>query len=204
MRLGIFGGTFDPIHIGHLVVAQVAMEEAGLDRVLFVPAGVNPLKVGRQITAAEHRLAMVQLALQHSPQFAVTSWELDRPGPSFTVDTVGHVREQYPDAELFLIIGADNLRLLPKWKSVEEILEQATILALNRPGEDLKSSCQMMLALYPHINERIRIVDMPGLDISSTWLRDRLVKNQTVKHLLPDEVIRYSEENKLYERCDNQ
>lgn len=199
MRLGIFGGTFDPIHIGHLVVAQVALEEGGLDRVLFVPAGINPLKVGRRITDGHHRLAMVQRALQDCPQFAVTSWELDRPGPSFTVDTVTHVREQYPEAELFLIIGADNLRLLPKWKSVEGILEEATILALNRPGEDLKSSCQMMLALYPHVNEHIRIVDMPGLDISSTWLRDRLVKNLSVKHLLPAEVIRYSEENKLYE-----
>ncbi|PWK16024.1 nicotinate-nucleotide adenylyltransferase [Tumebacillus permanentifrigoris] len=204
MRLGIFGGTFDPIHIGHLVVAQVALEEASLDRVLFVPAGVNPLKVGRSITDGSHRLAMVQRALQDCPQFTVTSWELDRPGPSFTVETVLHVREQYPDAELFLIIGADNLRLLPKWKSVENILEQVTILALNRPGEDLKSSCQMMLALYPHINEQIRIVDMPGLDISSTWLRDRLVKNLSVKHLLPAEVIRYSEENKLYERRDDQ
>ncbi|KEO85164.1 nicotinate-nucleotide adenylyltransferase [Tumebacillus flagellatus] len=199
MRLGIFGGTFDPIHIGHLVVAQVALEEAGLDRVLFVPAGVNPLKVGRTVTDGSHRLKMVELAIADSPQFGVTSWELDRPGPSFTVDTVEHIREQHPDDELFLIIGADNLRLLPKWKSVERILEQATLLALNRPGEDLKTSCQMVLALYPHINESVRIVDMPGLDISSTWLRDRLCHNLSVKHLLPAEVIRYSEENKLYD-----
>lgn len=204
MRLGIFGGTFDPIHIGHLVVAQVALEEAGLDRVLFVPAGVNPLKVGRSITDAHHRLAMVQLALADCPHFEVTSWELDRPGPSYTVDTLEHVRSLYPEDELYFIIGADNLRLLPKWKSVERILELATILALNRPGEDLKSSCQMVLALHPNIHENIRIVDMPGLDISSTWLRDRLVKNRSVKHLLPAEVIRYSEENKLYERSDDQ
>ncbi|MBL0387328.1 nicotinate-nucleotide adenylyltransferase [Tumebacillus sp. ITR2] len=199
MRLGIFGGTFDPIHIGHLVVAQVAMEEAGLDRVVFVPAGVNPLKVGRQITEGHHRLQMVKLAIADNPKFAVSSWELDRSGPSFTVDLMSHIRAQHPNDELFLIIGADNLRLLPKWKSVEGILEQATILALNRPGEDLKSSCQMVLALYPHINECVRIVDMPGLDISSTWLRDRLCKNLSVKHLLPAEVIRYSEENKLYD-----
>ena len=200
MRLGLFGGTFDPIHIGHLVVAQVALEEAQLDRVLFIPAGVNPFKVGRKATSGDHRLEMVRLAIEEHPQFMVTDWEVLREGPSFTVDTLEYIHGQHPDAELFFIIGADNLQLLPKWKSVDRIVELATILALTRPGVDLKTSACTVLALYPHISQRIRYVDMPGLEISSTWIRERLVKNRPVDHLLPPSVIRYSEENKLYER----
>ena len=199
MRLGVFGGTFDPIHIGHLVIAQVALEEAGLDQVLFVPAGVNPLKVGKAVTAGEHRLAMVQLALAGQPQFAVTDWELRREGPSYTALTLEYIREQHPDDELFLIIGADNLQILPRWRHVKRIAELATILALTRPGTDLKASADAAREQLAGLSSRIRLVEIPGLDISSTWLRDRLVKNLSVAHLLPAEVIGYCKENKLYE-----
>lgn len=203
MRLGIFGGTFDPPHIGHLVVAQVAMEEVGLDRVLFVPANVNPLKVGKQVTPGEHRLRMVELATAYHPQFDAWDWELRQEGPSYTVNTLEYIHEQHPESELFLIIGADNLRILPKWKNVERIVELATVLAVTRPGFDLKTSTETVFALYSHINERIRNVEIPGLDISSTWIRERLAKNRSVLHLLPQEVIRYTEENKLYERDED-
>ena len=200
MRLGIFGGTFDPIHIGHLVVAQVALEEANLDQVLFVPAAVNPLKVGRRVTPGEHRFEMVQLAIEEHPQFSATDWEVRRPGPSFTVDTLEYIKEQHPADELFFIIGADNLQILPKWKQIDRIVELAEILALTRPGYDLKESGETVLALFPDICKRIQYVEMPGLEISSTWIRERLGKNRSVNHLLPPKVIRYSEENKLYER----
>ncbi|HEU4962675.1 MAG TPA: nicotinate-nucleotide adenylyltransferase [Bacilli bacterium] len=200
MRLGIFGGSFDPIHIGHLVAAQVALEEANLDRIVFIPAGQNPLKVGRAITAGAHRLKMVELAIRSHPQFAVSDWELHRPGPSYTVDTLEHICREYPEAELFFLIGADNLKLLPKWKAVDRIVELATILAVTRPGFDLHLGAETVLALYPNLAERIRYIEIPGLDISSTWIRERLVKNRTVEHLLPAEVIGYSKENKLYER----
>jgi nicotinate-nucleotide adenylyltransferase len=202
VRLGVFGGTFDPPHIGHLVVAQVAMEEMGLDKVLFVPAGVNPLKVGKQVTSAQHRLQMVKLAVASHPQFEVSEWELDQPGPSFTVHTLEYFHQQDPEAELFFIIGADNLHILPKWRHVERIVELATILAVTRPGFDLKTSTETVFALFPHISKRIRGVEIPGLEISSTWIRERLVKNRSVEHLLPQEVIRYTEENKLYERSE--
>ncbi|MGZ4111193.1 MAG: nicotinate-nucleotide adenylyltransferase [Tumebacillaceae bacterium] len=201
MRLGVFGGTFDPPHIGHLVVAQVALEELGLDKVLFVPAGVNPLKVGKTVTSAEHRLQMVQRAIATHPAFDVSDWELQQPGPSFTVHTLEHFHEQCPQAELFFIIGADNLHILPKWRNVERIVELATIVAVTRPGFDLKTSTETVFALYPHISQRIKAVEIPGLEISSTWIRERLVKNRSVEHLLPTEVIRYTEENKLYERA---
>ncbi|ASS74758.1 hypothetical protein CIG75_07060 [Tumebacillus algifaecis] len=200
MRLGIFGGTFDPVHIGHLVAAQVALEQAGLDRVVFVPAGVNPLKVGKVISAGEHRLHMVELAVHDTPQFAVSDWEIKRPGPSFTVDTLEHFHEEHPAAELFFIIGADNLHILPKWRSVDRILELATVLAVTRPGFDLKTSTGTALALYPEVAKRVHYVEIPGLDISSTWIRERLAKNLSVEHLVPQKVIGYSEENKLYER----
>lgn len=204
MRLGIFGGTFDPIHIGHLVVAQVALEEANLDQVLFVPAAVNPLKVGRPVTPGEHRYEMVKLAIEEHPQFLATDWEVRRPGPSFTVDTLEYIHAQRPEDELFFIIGADNLKILPKWKSIDRIVQLAKIVALTRPGYDLKESGETVLALFPHICERIQYVEMPGLEISSTWIRDRLGKNRSVNHLLPDKVIRYSEENKFYERSSDE
>lgn len=200
MRLGIFGGSFDPIHIGHLVAAQVALEEANLDRLLFVPAGQNPLKVGKQTTAGEHRLRMVEQAIKGHPQFAVSDWEIQRPGPSYTVDTLEHIRAEYPEAELFFLIGADNLKLLPKWRSVERIVELTTILAVTRPGFDLSLGADTALALYPNVAERIQYIEIPGLDISSTWIRERLAKNRSVLHLLPPEVIGYTKENKLYER----
>ncbi|WP_157722141.1 nicotinate-nucleotide adenylyltransferase [Tumebacillus avium] len=200
MRLGIFGGTFDPVHIGHLVAAQVALEQAGLDKVLFVPAGVNPLKVGKTISAGAHRLRMVELAVESSPQFAVSDWELHRPGPSFTVDTLEHFHSVHPEAELFFIIGADNLHILPKWRAVDRIMELATVLAVTRPGFDLKTSACTALALYPEVAKRVQYVEIPGLNISSTWIRERLVKNLSVEHLVPQKVIGYSEENKLYER----
>jgi nicotinate-nucleotide adenylyltransferase len=199
MRLGVFGGTFDPIHIGHLLIAQVALEEAQLDRVLFIPAGVNPLKVGKKAASGEHRLKMVELAIAGTPQFAVSDWEVRRPGPSYTVDTLQYIREQHPDAELFLIIGADNLKLLPRWKQIERIAEMATILALTRPGTDLRESAERAVEMLSSLRSRIRLVEIPGLDISSTWLRDRMVHNRSVAHLLPAEVIRYCKENKLYE-----
>ena len=161
MRLGIFGGTFDPIHIGHLVVAQVALEEAQLDQVLFMPAGVNPLKAGRRITAGEHRLAMVRLAIAGHPQFAVSDWELRREGLSFTVDTLEHLRAEHPEDELFFIIGADNLHILPKWRSVERIVELATILAVTRPGFDLETGAQNVLREHPQLASRIEFVHMP-------------------------------------------
>lgn len=200
MRLGVFGGTFDPPHIGHLVVAQVALEEARLDKVVFMPAGVNPLKAGKQITEGHHRLNMVQLAVANHPQFEVSDWELRQEGLSYTVNTLEHIHAQHPESGVFLIIGADNLHILPKWKDVERIVELATILALTRPGFDLKTSTETVFALFPHISQRIRAIEIPGLEISSTWIRERLVKNRSVEHLLPPEVIRYSEENKLYER----
>jgi len=199
VRLGIFGGTFDPIHIGHLVAAQVTLEEAELDRVLFVPAGVNPLKVGRQITDGEHRLNMVQAAVGDHPKFLVEDWELQQPGPSFTANTLEYLHEKYPDDELFLIIGADNLHILPKWRAVDKITELATILAVTRPGFELKSEAHLM---FPELAKRVQYVEIPGLDISSTWIRERLVKNRSVEHLLATPVIRYIKEQGLYGRIE--
>lgn len=200
MRLGIFGGTFDPVHIGHLVAAQVSLEQAGLDKVLFMPAGVNPLKVGRSIREGKDRLAMVRLAIEGAPKFEACDWELTRPGPSFTVDTLEHFQQLYPQAELFLIIGADNLQILPKWRAVDRILEIATILAVTRPGFDLTTSAETVLALRTDLSDRVRYVDIPGLNISSTCIRERMLKNLSVEHLVPSKVIRYSKENSLYER----
>jgi nicotinate-nucleotide adenylyltransferase len=199
VRVGIFGGSFDPIHIGHLVLAQVALEEARLDRVLFVPAAINPLKVGRDTTSGEHRYQMVRLAVEGHPQFAVSDWEVSRPGPSFTVETLEHLRAQMPQDELFFLIGADNLPILPRWKRIERIAELAVLLAFTRPGFDLKEATEHVVQECPALAGRMRYIEMPALEISSTWIRERLMKKLPVTHLLPASVIRYSEENRLYE-----
>jgi len=199
VRLGLFGGTFDPIHIGHLVGAQVAMEEARLDQVLFMPAGVNPLKAGKRITPGTHRLEMVRLAIEDHPQFALSDWELRQGGLSFTANTLEHLHAEHPQAELFLLMGADNVQLLPRWRHVDRILELATILALTRPGFDLAVHGERLRAQHPELADRMQYVAMPGLEVSSTWIRERLARNRTVAHLLPPSVIRYSEGNKLYE-----
>lgn len=187
MRLGILGGSFNPIHHGHLVAAERAAEAAKLDRVLFIPTAVSPLKSPREIAPAAERLALVRAALRGHPRFAASDLEVRRGGVSYTVDTLRTLARRHPNAKLYLILGADAAGLLSKWKSIDEVARRAVFLFCARPGHRLR-------ARMP----RQKLVEVPLLEISSTEIRDRLRRGRSVRWLLPEAVRRRVERRGLY------
>ncbi len=191
MKLGIFGGTFDPVHHGHLIVAEVVREKTGLDRVLFIPTMISPHKADAAITPAAHRLAMLREAVRANPFFQVSDSEIERGGISYTVDTIRQMEKAYPADELFLLIGADNLREFLSWKDPEEILKRATLVVMNRPGFAAGSA---------GITLPVNTVQcqVPSIDISATEVRRRLMKGLTITYLVPPGVSRYIERHRLY------
>jgi nicotinate-nucleotide adenylyltransferase len=195
MRLGVFGGSFDPVHFGHLRMAEEARTQADLDRVLFVPTQVSPFKVNRQVTPGELRLQMLHIAVEDNPAFAVSEVEVARPGPSYTVDTLRLLREQYPTAELFFLTGTDAVRDLPKWRQPEEILSLSRFLVAARPGVD---RAEVLQALPDTWEGRVSFIEMPELDISSTYLRERIRDGRSVRYLLPRAVETFIAAHGLY------
>ncbi len=196
-RLGVFGGTFDPIHIGHLIAAQEVWAALRLDRVLFVPAGEPPHKRGLPVTPAEHRVAMVALAIQDNPAFVLSRIEVDRPGPSYTVDTLRQLRATWPAAELFLIIGADELLSLPTWREPATIAALAQIVAVARPGVQIED-LRYLEPWIPEPQRRIHFVSMPLIGISATDLRRRVAEGRPIRYQVPDAVMQYIYEHRLY------
>ena len=184
MRVGIFGGTFDPVHVGHLAIARAALDSASLGRVIFVPARRSPLKTTGPIASEADRFAMLEAAVKDEPRFSVSRVELERPGPSFTVDTLEALRDQ---GELSLILGSDALADLPKWRSPERIRQLATLLVARRPG-----------APEPDPASGARAFDAPCLDISSRELRQRASRGLSLRYLVPDDVWRHIERKGLY------
>lgn len=199
MKIGLFGGTFDPLHIGHLVAARLAKDAMQLDRVVFIPAGIPPHKIGQAITPSEKRLQMVVLAVGYEPDFAVSDWEILQEEPTYTVDTLEFFASQFPDDELYFIMGADMLCDLPNWQEPQRILQLARIIGMKRPGFVLDECHEKLRELFADAVEKIHYVEMPGLEISSTWLRDRLQQKRSVDYLIPERVIRFIEENGLYD-----
>lgn len=187
MRLGVFGGTFDPVHVGHLAIAHAALEALGLDRVLFVIARRSPLKERGPVASEAERLAMLERAIAGEPRFAVSRLELDREGPSYTVDTLAALRAAAPVDELFLILGGDASAELPRWRSPERIAELATIVVAERPGVP-----------PPAVPGALRTFDAPRLDISSRELRARAARGRSLRYLVPDPVHEYIEARGLY------
>jgi nicotinate-nucleotide adenylyltransferase len=181
-RVGVFGGTFDPVHVGHLAIANAALDELGLDRVLFVPARRSPLKEGGPIAGAEQRLAMLTAATSHEPRFRVSSIELDRKGPSFTVETLEALRGE---GDLYLILGSDAYADFERWREPARIRGIATIVLAARPGA-------------PNAPSGVRMLDSPLMDISARELRARAARGRSLRYLVPEEVLRYIEEHRLY------
>lgn len=188
--LGIMGGTFDPIHLGHLVTAEQARVDLGLDEVLFIPAGQPWQKNGT--TPAEHRYLMTVLATAANPSFRVSRSEIDRPGPTYTVDTLRRLHARLPDVHLFFITGTDAIRNILTWKDAAECLDLAEFVAARRPGHDLSSLEQAGLA------EQVTILDVPALAISSTDIRERFRSGRSVSYLIPAEVEQYARKYGLY------
>lgn len=197
MRLGIFGGTFDPVHVGHLLLGEAAREELALDRVLFVPAGRPWRKAEREITRTEHRVAMVRLAVQDNPAFEVSTVEIETPGSSYTVATLERIVAKNANAELFVIVGVDAFRDMPNWKEPEKIAQLAVIAVTGRMGyrEGVEDS-RTLLRL--RLGKRVTWFEMPMIGLSATAVRQRVSLGKSIRYLVPPAVGAYIRENGLY------
>ncbi|MCF7848848.1 MAG: nicotinate-nucleotide adenylyltransferase [Kiritimatiellales bacterium] len=199
-RIGIMGGSFDPIHFGHLIVAQDAIERLELSRVIFIPAATPPHKQHIQQVAAEHRLNMLKLAVETDLRFSVSDIELKRGGVSYTVDTVHEVRRQFADAELFLIIGSDTLTELDTWRNVSEIMDLCEIATFIRPGDDVQCEMDKHVRLGETCKEKLmkNLIEAHRVEISSTEIRMRLAEGLSIRYLVPPEAEMYIFEHGLY------
>lgn len=199
-RLGVFGGSFDPIHLGHLILAEVAREHLQLSKVLFVPAAISPLKLDKAPRAdAKQRFAMIELAIGGNHFFAADDRELSRSGPSFTVDTLRELQAENPDKELVFLMGADSLASFEKWKSPNEICQLATLAVLSRGGQELPDPGTLAPFLPQPKDAASHIHPMPQLEISSSDIRERIAKHQSTRYQLPPAVEAYVNANKLYQ-----
>lgn len=200
MRIGIFGGTFDPVHYGHLIIAEQAREQAELDRVWFLPSARPPHKPGLTVAPFDRRVDMLSFALAgHEDKFRVEPLERDRPGPSFTADTLDELHAQHPNNDWFLILGADAVRDLPGWHEPLRIVDRATILVAARPGHELWTASELANALGVESKRvRLQTVEVPLIDISSRDLRRRAGDGRSLLFQLPRAVEVYVREKRLY------
>ena len=197
IRIGIIGGTFDPIHYGHLIIAEEARVKVGLARVIFIPAGNPPHKLRRPYSPAQHRYRMVELAIASNPYFEVSPVEVNRPGPSYSVDTVRMLREEMgPEVDLFFIMGVDSLAGILTWHKPEELIKLCKIIAVNRPGYgvDIDALDQVL----PGIKKQVIFIRAPEIGISSTEIQERVRAGLPIRYLVPPEVERYIYEHHLY------
>lgn len=200
-RVGIMGGTFDPIHQGHLVTAEAARSKFKLDKVVFVPSGRPPHKRGQTIVGGESRYLMTVIATSTNPYFEVSRTEIDRQGESYAIDTVRYFKSiMNYDSELFFITGADAILEIVTWKDVEELLESCKFIAATRPGFDLNKLRERLSSKLSEVHLR-KIVDInvPAMAISSTDIRARVKKGYPIKYLLPEAVENFIEKNELYQ-----
>ena len=198
-RIGVLGGSFDPIHLAHLLMAESAREALGLDMVLFVPVREQPLKQGRPVTPAAHRVAMVELAIGGNPHFALSRVDVDRPGPSYTVDTLRALREEWGkqgEVEMWFIAGADSLLTLPRWRDPEGILAHARLAVVGRPGSTLDLA--ELQATLPQLPAKVDWIDAPLIEISATDVRRRVAEGLSIRYRVPDAVREYILREGLY------
>ncbi len=196
-KLGVLGGTFDPVHHGHLVAAQEALFQLGLDWVLFVPAGTPPHKPKRPISPDAHRLRMLELALTDQPHFAISRVDVDRPGPHYTMETLTLLHEAWgPDVTFYFVEGTDSLADILNWRDPARILDLCRLAVVNRP--DVEVDLARLEAALPGLRAKLHWVEMPLLEISSTDLRRRVREGRPISYLLPPEVEAYVLENGLY------
>jgi nicotinate-nucleotide adenylyltransferase len=198
IRLGVLGGTFDPIHYAHLAIAEEARTQLGLEPVWFVPAGQPPHKPDVTIAPAHHRLAMLELALASNSHFRISRVDLERPGPCYTVDTLALLREEWgPRVELYFIIGADSLREMHSWYRPKRIMELALLAVAPRPGNQLHLG--ELERDLPGLSRRVRIIEAPLLDISATGLRQRVREGKSIRYYVPEDVEAYILAHGLYQ-----
>jgi nicotinate-nucleotide adenylyltransferase len=198
LRLGVLGGTFDPPHIGHLILAEEARLALGLERVLFVPAGQPWRKAGHELSPREHRLAMVRLAVGGNPHFAVSSLEIEREGPSYTAETLAALRDELAaDSEVFFVLGQDSLADLPNWWQPQSIMSLARLAVAARSAWE-QAQADALEREVPGISQRLVWLDMPRIDISSTAVRERVRRGLSIRYWVPPAVEEYIREHGLY------
>lgn len=188
--IGIMGGTFDPIHHGHLVAASEAMSVFNLDQVVFVPTQMQPFKAGRQVTSAEHRYLMTMIATASNNRFTVSRVDIDRGGTTYTIDTLRDIARQRPDADLFFITGADALQQIVSWKDADQLFDMAHFIGVTRPGHKLDAS-----GLPSHA---VSLLEVPAMAISSSDCRARVREGKPVWYLVPDGVVQWINKYGLY------
>lgn len=190
MRLGILGGTFDPPHLAHLIAAERAVEAFALDMLLFIPANIPPNKSGQAMASAIDRLAMTRLAIEENSKIEVLEIELSRPGISYSIDTIRQIKSQWNPSKLFLFIGSDQFAAFSTWHEPEEILREAEVVVMTRP-------LKYPIAKSPY-DSKVKFMDIPLLQISSTDLRERVRAAKSIRYLVPENVRAYIAEHRLY------
>lgn len=189
-RIGVFGGTFDPIHTGHLVATEQIREKLDLEKILFIPCWIQPFKQKNKITSAADRLFMTKLAIQGNSYFQVSDIEIKRKKVSYTVETLRELKRKYKNKQLYLILGSDNIRAIKKWYKPEEIFQLAKVVFVTRPGINQALSLKL-----PENSIRLAI---NGVNISSTQIREKVKKGESIKYLVPERVEKFIRANKLY------
>lgn len=195
MRIGLFGGTFDPVHLGHLILAEACREACSLDQVLFIVAGEPPHK-GHPRTSAKHRHEMVELAIAGNAGFEVSDIEMTRPGPHYSFETLQLIQQQRPDDELFFLVGADSLADLPGWRYPERICQMASLIVVNRPGTEPATISGFQA---PEGAKPVYHVTMPDVGIASRMIRAKLAEARSVRYLVPRAVEMYLTHHHLYD-----
>ena len=191
-KIAVMGGTFDPIHLGHLLMAEIVRSDAGMDRVLFIPAGNPPHKRDNEITSPEDRFQMTNLAIQDHPYFDVSRMEIDRPGYTYTVETMKLLEEQNDGSkEYYILLGADAFAYVPHWREAEKVISQARFIVVQRPGYMVESPENL-----PEID--FRTIFVPMMDISSTMIRERIKEQLSIRYMVPEAVRDYIETHGLY------
>lgn len=198
MKIGIMGGTFDPIHMGHLIIGEYARDLLKLEKVIFIPTGVNPFKTDRDTSSSAQRVDMVKLAIESNPYFEISTIEVHREGLSYTVDTIKSLKEKYKEDDLYFIIGSDIIFQIENWKDFKELIKLCKFILFNRPGKneiEIDNKVKELSSLYNLSFERI---SAPLIDISSTDIRYRVRNRQSIKYLVPEAVEDYIIKHKLY------
>ncbi|MEI7884269.1 MAG: nicotinate-nucleotide adenylyltransferase [Clostridia bacterium] len=199
-KIGVMGGTFDPIHLGHLVLAESVRESLELQEVIFVPTALPPHKELINITNSKHRYEMVKNAIATNPFFSITDFEIQHEDISYTIDTIKHLMEKNNyEVDLFFITGADALMQILTWRDIEELLVLCNFVAATRPGTNISELKTFMSSLPMCFQEKIQLLVMPALDISSTLIRQRINKGKSIKYLVTAEVEEYIYEHELYQ-----
>ena len=198
-KIGIMGGTFNPIHMGHLIIAEMAFEQFDLDKVIFMPAGKPPHKIGEVIEEDIKRVAMVELAIQDNPHFELSLYEINRRGLSYTASTLSYLTKEYKDTEFYFIVGGDSITSIEQWKEPEMVMQLCQLVACNRDEVDDDKLCDQILYLNEKYQAKVHKLDVPKLNISSTMIRDRLKSKMSIKYLVPEDVNAYIYKHDLYQ-----